>query len=196
VGSGKRGKYNSATDDLRTAVIPRTIYFYYVEAAGDDGFNCRAYMWDNPDNDPIHQGQELKRILRKLVSNARNNGIDPRPLGSGFDAIPWSRKSYLAIALDDEDGFEPGDALAITRVTSTVSIENHCFFDGDDAVIYDEDGNPASVMWTVNYMIDEDGNDLSAQTLNRFAIEFKGKDKDPHDGGDHGTNMGPPIGPP
>lgn len=196
--AGKVGKYNYKSDWAKD-YVPRTIYFYYatpkkVGALATD-YDVRVYIWVNPDNDAIEPGPELDGLIVDLVRNARVNGSSPRPIGFAFDDVPWWRRSYLVVALESDE-FVSTEAVEISRDDGH---PNHCFFDGGDKKMT-IDGKEISLMWTVNYMKKKSGKDLERGKIQKFDLRFNPKGPNFHrrrrDEPDHGTNMGPPIGPP
>jgi hypothetical protein len=195
----RTGRYNSISD-LKDVYVPHTIYFYY--------FRVKAGKYEKPvffvreELAAITQ-ESLKKIhIPELTRNARKAKPDKPPSkGTGFGEA-WTRRSYLVVALDDDDpdnGFDEHDAVDIVRKDDGRRYRNHCFFDGGEAkleMLATE--RPIWAAWTVNYMKNRSGKDVPAGKSHTFGFKFKPKKKPPvaDDSEDHGTNMGPPIGPP
>ena len=194
---GKEGKYCHDSDWRHDAAkeTPYTIYFYWVtpKEGVPDAYNVVAYMWVN--DKMITTGTVLEELIKKLAANARDGLYDPRPIGSGF-TVPWWRKSYFVLALPYADGFEPDNAFDIVHEDAGHDRPNHTFFDGREVSMKDAKDRPFSVAWTVNYMKTRHGEDLLPGEIHRFRLGFKAKGRPLVEGPDHGTNMGPPIGPP
>jgi len=193
--SGKTGDYDDRSGDWKDKYTPHAIYFYYRK---DD--DLRVYLWVNPRDEAITL-EVLRAHIIHLTQNARNNGNDPRPIGWKFDDVPWWRRSYLVVAVDTTGfKFPPGKAVIIDRDDSGPNSPNHCFFDGWDGEIDIPvaDGGPIQVMWTVNYMKNKSGDDIPSGKIHDFKLYFQKADHPirRRDEGDHGTNMGPPVGPP
>jgi hypothetical protein len=190
---GKEGYYHEPSDWAQE--FPHTIYFYYAEPVGAGKYAVRAYLWVNPDNDPIRPGLELDGLIKRLTSNARDNVNGPGPIGSGF-TVPWWRISYFVIALDDTDGFEHDQAIGISHIDGSYARPNHTFFDGWDGAMEDTKNRPIAVAYTVNHMKTRYGENLGNGEIHRFKLKFKPKGRPFVDDGDSGTNMGPPVPPP
>jgi hypothetical protein len=192
---GKEGKYYDRSDWQNE--VPRAIYFYYAvpkaDAAG--GFDVTAYIWVNPDDKPIGMGSDLTKLIGDLAKNARGKNDDPRPIGKGF-TVPWWKKSYFVVALEDPDGFKHDQALGFRHIDAGHERENHTFFDGWAGTMKDADGKDIAVAWTINYMKTRHGENLEVGEVHKFKLSFASNSGRLVDEGDNGTNMGPPIGPP
>lgn len=194
--AGKTGKYNHDSGDWKTQYVPHAMYFYYRK--GDD---LRVYLWVTPEGEPITPAKRDQLIV-DLTKNARLGGSNPRPIGWKFGDVPWWKRSYLVAAVDTQGHkFPPNEAVIIDRDDSGPDHPNHCFFDGWDGevAIPVADGGPIQVMWTVNYMKNKSGKDTPPGKIHDFKFYFQRarraiRRRDDEE--DHGTNMGPPIGPP
>jgi hypothetical protein len=191
--NGKEGYYYEPSDWADE--IPRTIYFYYAKPAGAGKYIVRAYMWVNPDDDPILPGDDLNEQIRELTKNARKNGDNPRPIGRGF-SVPWWKKSYFVVALDQANGFEPKQAIEFLHIDGSHQRANHTFFDGGDGTVEIPGERSVAAAWAVNHMKTRHGEDLDEGEVHRFRLSFRPKGRPIVDDGDSGTNMGPPVPPP
>jgi hypothetical protein len=191
----KTGKYNEPSPWANE--IPYTIYFYYAKARrGIPGYDTTAYIW--VEDTEILPAMLPSRIAR-LTSNARKTDpIDPRPIGRAIKDVPWWKISYLVVAVEGGDGFEPKKAVEIIRHDDGNDYSNHCFFDGGDGKIPVQDEDDIWALWTVNHMKNRSGQDIPEDKIHKFSLRFrpKGRRLARPQNEDHGTNMGPPIGPP
>jgi hypothetical protein len=192
---GKAGKYNQKTD-WATKYVPQSIYFYYINPRTTPPTRAIYFV------DLMAKITDIRPHIISLTKNARITNLDaqnPRPIGldtPGYrpQVVPWWRRSYLVVVLDDGKGFYPGEAVEITRYNGH---PNHCFFDGGDGTIDPGDGAPLIyAMWTVNYMKNEYGDDIPKGKVHRFRFRFKGIREQMRYPEDSGTNMGPPVPPP
>jgi hypothetical protein len=190
--AGKEGKYYEQSEWENE--IPHTIYFYWATPVGVV-FDVRAYIWVNPGDHPIRPGRELDGLIGMLAANARKKGDAPRSIGDGFK-VPWWKISYFVVAMDHTDEFVHNEALEFGHIGGPHNRPNHTFFDGWDGTLDEADGKKISVAWTVNHMKTRHGKNLGDGEVHRFKLGFKAKRRGLVDGGDSGTNMGPPIGPP
>jgi len=205
--------------------VPCCLYFYYMKVTENGGLDVRHYFYpggdhsarDNPSTpngwDPIPNNNiALAPILRKLIDNARQPlGQDtayPR-IGTGFSAIEWFRKSYVALFIDEENWALHSDsngraALLFVTNDSRNPTPNHSFFDGRDVIIPMPGGPPLSAYTCINHMKrDIYGEDLRTgdDQLYVFKLYFDVKFTtgeppmtvifDPD-----GNNLGPPLPPP
>jgi hypothetical protein len=194
VNAGKTGDYNHSSD-WANEYIPETIYYYYVTSVGA-GYKATVYFWDEMAPIPM---TSLEGHIIRPTRNARSaNNTNPRPIGRGFGRIPWWRRSYLVIVLEDGNGFEPGQAVQIRRKDGSPNGHpNHCFFDGGDGKItLPAPELPIYALWTVNYMKSKSGKDIPEGKSHRFAFKFFGNERGLLYPEDSGTNMGPPVPPP
>ena len=199
--TGRTGAYN-ATSDLKDVYVPHTIYFYYVTSrtgtTGTEYDEAILYVLEKSNPIPVNT---LDTEIIALTRKARNgHPTHPERSGKGFGRDPWRRRSYLVVVLDDDAGdnrFKPGNAVEIARKKGSRRHKNHCFFNGGEGEI-DVDGKPIGYLWTVNYMKAKAGKDVPAGKHHVFSFKFNPTKRRLHDGDeeDHGTNMGPPIGPP
>ena len=198
----RTGKYNSPSD-LKPIYVPHTIYYYYVKATAVGGVPQydEAILYVVEKNVPIPEASLDAEIIA-LTKNARGTQDNPKPKDRGFGRLPWQRRSYLIVALDDYDvgnGFEIDNAVEITRKDgSNKRYPNHCFFDGGEREIQVQDEDPIRVMWTVNYMKNKTGKDIPERKFHTFSFKFNPKGVPFAEvlAEDNGTNMGPPVGPP
>lgn len=198
----RTGRYNSPSD-LKHIYVPHTIYFYYVKVTRRAGMiaydKAVLFIWEE---DEAISPTDLKgKHIPELTKNARKTRPDkPMPSSIGFGREPWRRRSYLVVALDHgnaaDGGFETDDAAIIERLAGTKEYKNHCFFDGGEEKIAVRQQDPIWVMWTVNYMKNRSGKDIPEGKTHKFRFKFKPKGRPIVETPDHGTNMGPPIGPP
>lgn len=197
--------------------VPYSLYFYYVRLDGNGRLRVDHYFYvDGPPEDPVEwkpiPPERVAAIVVELAANARAGGANPPPSGSNFQDIVWTRKSHLAILIDEEgwalqrraDG---GTAIAFnTRKGGT---PNHSFFDARDLEVGIPDGSGGtdtrSAIALINHMKrNADGDDLLAGEAQSFMFDvyvelsYSGAAAsavtiiiDPD-----GNNMGPPIGPP
>lgn len=194
---------------------PWCAYFYYVGRLPSGGTVRRvaAYQYVSHQG-PIEQSQ-LRDLVTQLALNARAQADDQNPKQS-TEWFAWRRKSYIILLVDDPSfSFDQDNAVAITERESG---GNYTFFDGVDfnnIALPGPAGGPAQEYVTavcfINHMKrDATGEDLRRNEAQRFAATFSpplpplflleaeqpGADVQIEAEEDHGTNMGPPIGPP
>jgi len=197
--TGKIGKYNQTTD-WATQYIPQSIYFYYINPGTTPPTRAIYFV------DLMAKITDIRPHIVTLTRNARNTDVNtqnPRPIGLDTpdyppQVVPWWRRSYLVVVLDDGKGFYKGDAVEITRKDGSVNGHpNHCFFDGgDEEIVLPAPELPIYAMWTVNYMKRKSGRDIRPGQVHNFRFSFRGKDQRILQPEDSGTNMGPPVPPP
>jgi hypothetical protein len=205
--------------------VPHCLFFYYMRIDRNGKLRVAHYRYvDGDPNDPdtwqpiAYSEKGLTDLVTKLARNARQIApTDPPPdAEENFQKIVWTRKSYVAIFLDEAHWkFHkfPAQDSAVVFITETkngkTGTENHSFFDAMDLPIdMPINGGPAtderSAIVFVNHMKgDDQGTDLGATSeLFQFKmfvdVTFASGQGvpmtvifDPD-----GTNMGPPLGPP
>jgi hypothetical protein len=205
--------------------VPHSMFFYYVRINDDGRLLVAHYHYVDGDPDtpstwkPIEYTEEnLKGLVQRLATNARPSGLkDPMPdADENFQNIVWTRKSYIAIFIDEANwsfhkaGAEDSAVVFITETKNgKTGTENHSFFDAMDCPVEMLiGGGPAtdkrSAIVFVNHMKgDDEGTDLGKrseffQFKMFFDVAFATGQAvpmtvifDPD-----GTNMGPPQTPP
>ncbi|MEA3039424.1 MAG: hypothetical protein QOE79_1937 [Sphingomonadales bacterium] len=186
---------------------PHFVYFYYVRFDADRRLRVKHYTYDHCA--PIASGA-LKDVLQALVDNARGTDDNPAPDGSDFNAIEWTRTSYIAFFIDEESWsfYRSGDFLAGISFDNS-PVPNHTFFDGVDLelTVFDEETGLASersAIAFVNHMKRNAAGDKLGEEKQKFKFDMNFKvgfadgcappltvTFDPD-----GTNMGPPVPPP
>ncbi|HYI47886.1 MAG TPA: hypothetical protein VEX35_05410 [Allosphingosinicella sp.] len=197
--------------------VPYSLYFYYVRLDRDSRLRVDHYFYvDGPPEHPEEwkpiPPDRVAAIVAGLAANARAGGSNPPPSGANFQDIVWTRKSHLAILIDEEgwalqrraDG---GTAIAFNRRKG--STPNHSFFDARDLEVEISGGSGGtgrrSAIALINHMKrNSDGEDLLEGEAQPFVfdvyvdVRYSGSPGsamtvilDPD-----GTNMGPPLGPP
>ena len=189
--TGKTGKFKDPAQPLGPC-WPHTIYFYYVAPGSTPGDPLQVYVISKPESDPIDTKAKLIEEIEMLTRNARSNAFPPAAFS--FAQMPWWRRSYFVIALDEPiDKFDPEDAITISRDGTH---PNHTFFNGwvEDLTI---DGREVNVLACTNYMVKKNGKAIEAGNSHVFKLAFKiGLLPFIRDDDDSGTNMGPPVPPP
>jgi hypothetical protein len=186
---------------------PHFVYFYYVCFDADRCLRVKHYTYDHCA--PIAYGA-LKDVLQGLVDNARGTDDNPASDGTDFNAIEWTRTSYIAFFIDEENWsfYRNGDSLAGISFDNS-PIPNHTFFDGIDLELQVADEETClvserSAVAFVNHMKRNAAGDRLGKENQRFKFDMNFKvgfadgcappltvvfDPD-------GTNMGPPVPPP
>jgi hypothetical protein len=186
---------------------PHFVYFYYIRFDNDRRLRVKHYTYDHCA--PIAY-RALKDVLQGLVDNARGTDENPASDGSDFNAIAWTRTSYIAFFVDEESWsfYRNGDSLAGVSFDNS-PIPNHTFFDGVDlelSVTDDKTGRVSerSAIAFVNHMRRNAAGDTLLKETQKFKFDMNFKVSfadgcappltvvfDPD-----GTNMGPPVPPP
>lgn len=195
--------------------IPWCAYFYYVGRVATDGTVRPAAVYQYISHQGPIERSQLRQLVTQLALNARAPADDqnPKPSTAWF---PWRRKSYIIMLVDDPSfSFDQDNAIAITE---RVSGENYTFFDGvdfNDIALPGPADGPAmeyvtAVCFTNHMKRSAAGDDLGDDEEQRFTATFSPPlsslfvfetavsltDDSVEAEEDHGTNMGPPIGPP
>lgn len=182
------------------------IYFYYLQYIQEEQDQepvpnlCVYYHFD--EDTPIRDRQDLMRLVRKLGENARAGDFAPPPCGHSFSAVPWRRKCYVVILLDDQVHKFPDPGAFNIDFKDRVEEDNHSFFNARKLDI-DLSGNGSGDMVTavccVNLMQHKDGRDMEDyDDPEKYRVDLR------PDGpvmlrfrdDDGGTNQGGPIPPP
>jgi hypothetical protein len=197
--------------------VPYSLYFYYVRLDGDSRLRVDHYFYvDGPPDDPAEwqpiPPDRVAAIVAELAANARTGGSNPPSSGSNFQDIVWTRKSHLAILIDEEGWALQRRADGGTAISFNMgkgSTPNHSFFDARDLEVGIPDGSGGadrrSAIAIINHMKrNSDGEDLLEGEAQSFKFDvyvelsYSGAAAsavtiiiDPD-----GTNMGPPLGPP
>jgi len=173
------------------------IYFYYVQQDAA-GLGVRVYYHFDEDT-PIEDGQALMKLIEKLGANARLGDYAPPPCGHSISSVPWRRKSYLVVLLDDPVlKFPDKDALQITFRGDPHEAVNHSFFNAQKLYVDlpgDHAGQVVTALCCVNLMQHKDGRNMKDEDdPEEYSISvIPGGPLRRDDGG---TNQGGPIPPP
>lgn len=194
--------------------VPRCIYFYYVRFDKNGKVRVDHYFWPTtkPKNWKPILHHTLPARIYELAINARpirksapREKDPPRLKTQNFDPIPWVRKSYIAIFIDEANwrfaSREDGRSSVVFNTDEGCA--NHSFFDAADCVLdMPVDGKPSdkrSALYFINHMKGLDGYDLGEEpeqfkfNLNmtaNFVNSSKSGARLQFDPG--GTNQGPP----
>lgn len=187
---------------------PYTVYFYYVRVDTDGRLKVKHYTQESASAIPHNT---LQAVIQGLVDNVRNGDNNPPPNGRNFASIEWTRKSYIAFFIDEEnwDLHQSGNPLDGIRFNSSPT-PNHTFFDAVDLRVTVTNRRSGAVTQRsaiafVNHMKkDDQGNDLEAGDRQPFKFEMifdvKFADQSPAPiiviFDPDGTNVGPPLPPP
>ncbi|HLL30000.1 MAG TPA: hypothetical protein VK403_03285 [Allosphingosinicella sp.] len=170
---------------------PACMYFYYMTTTDDAAM--RHYYYTHGGN--TIQDAEVEGIIQKLTANARANGSNPPQCGEGERYIVWSRKSYIAVVIDDSAvTFEADHAVSVHPETA-----NHTFFDGWTGKVNMPSGpSPIAAFYCINHMkLNQNGEDLDEDVQSfAFRMHVVGAAQPRQFPDSGGTNMGPPVPPP
>lgn len=199
---------------------PHCVYFYYVRIDRSGKVRVDHYLYaEGPLKDPTKWPpipyKDMPDIVYKLALNGRP-GVrckDPPKLDThNFDDIPWKRKSYIAIFIDE------GNWSFHRRQAGKPSVAfdpdwgtpNHSFFDALDLVFdmpnkYTKGTDKRSAIFFINHMKrNAKGDDLLKWESQPFKFDMwlaavfaetsqRGMTANFDPGG---TNLGPPLPPP
>lgn len=194
--------------------VPCCIYFYYVRFDRDGRVRVDHYLW--PPTKPSKwipiPHSAVPKIMDDLILNARprTKKKNPKKLKSNnFNPVPWARKSYVAIFVDEANWrfSRESDGRPSVLFNTDEGSANHSFFDAVDVVFEVPIGESGafdrrSGIYFINHMKGLDGEDLGDDlesfkfNLNltaEFANTSKVGARLQFDPG--GTNQGPPQQP-
>jgi hypothetical protein len=187
---------------------PHTVYFYYVRLDTDGRLRVKHYTQFSAAAIPH---ASLQTVVQGLVDNVRNETNNPPRDGKNFENIEWTRKSYIAFFVDEENWslHTNGDPLDGIRFDNSTT-PNHTFFDAKDLTVTVRNRRSGaltqrSAIAFVNHMKrDDNGNDLVLGDRQPFKFEmiFDVKFADASNApiivifDPDGTNVGPPVPPP
>ena len=189
----RRNPFHRTIDHLR-------VYFYYFTdpTTGSEPIP-KVYVYDH--YRPLWNRQKVEEIVEDLTVNAATGGNQPEQVAEGFDAVPWTKISLVAIVMDNPLWqFISGKAIFFEEREGREG--NHSFFDAFDFdVPFEADGagRLASALCFTNHMVDAYGNDLAHGQREKFKYTLCVRNRqslatidiDPG-----GTNLGPPVPPP
>ena len=180
---------------------PECIYYYHSHLSDNkeviiDG----AYYYDY--GEPIG-ARTLKRLIKKLARNHRENIDMPPKAGNSFKSFKWRRISFIVVLLDNAEirlKTKNKDYGAL-EILEEKGNSNFSLFNGEDLEITlpTKDGpRTVTAVACINYMEDEDGDRLDDDESRYYELRIRADvpGLQPGREGEGGTNMGPPIGPP
>lgn len=152
--------------------VPHCIYFYYVRFDTNGKVRVDHYLWPptKPDKWTPIPHAAVPGIMEALIVNARPRTKKKKPKkldSNNFDPVPWSRKSYVAIFIDEANWrfSKEGDGRPSVVFNTDEGAANHSFFDAVD-VLFDvpiygtKDSDRRSGIYFVNHMKGMDGEDI------------------------------------
>ncbi|HYI40054.1 MAG TPA: hypothetical protein VE053_07025 [Allosphingosinicella sp.] len=187
---------------------PYTVYFYYIRLDTDGRLTVKHYT--RPSATAIPHAS-LQQVVQEMVDNVRNGDNAWASDGRNFANILWTRKSYIAFFIDEDnwDLNKNGSPYGGVRFIASPT-PNHSFYDAVDlkaTVVNRRSGviSQRSAIAFVNHMKRNDqGDDLvlgDRQTF-KFEMIFDVKFADLSTAplvvifDPEGTNLGPPVSPP
>lgn len=175
------------------------IYFYYLKYPEDGSPQFRVY-YQSDETTPIRNEAELKQLIKKLARNAKVGDFVPPHCGTSFRSVPWRRRSYIVIFVDDERHAisDPSD-VSIDFEERREEV-NHSFFNARVMEIDlsdDESGAMITVFHCHNLMRHKSGREMKDEDFPERYTVVVHRDCDrmlvfDEDGG---TNQGGPIPP-
>jgi hypothetical protein len=179
---------NKAYDAFNPDLQAECIYLYYFTT---HNAQCRVYFVDRHRYIPP---AEMPEQIGSIVMQIKDGTLQPDAIG--MENLPWTRKSYIAVVLDDPPArLELDDAV---RFHLSPGGGNHSFRDGHD--VPDVPGHTdVSAFFCFNHMRHRNGHVLKPGEKEKFRVRIVHVNKevgamDEHE--DTGTNTGPPTPPP
>jgi hypothetical protein len=179
-----------------------TIYFYYLQYPRDGNQQTRPtitvyYQFD--ETTPIRDEADLRRLIESLTMNARAADFVPPPCGYSFSAVPWRKKSYFVVLLDDPELKFSNEYAVNIDFEERLEEFNHSFFNARKLDIDLPRGEKITAFCCVNLMQHKEGGDLIDGQSERYRVVLTPVDNQVRrygkDGDDGGTNQGGPIPP-
>jgi hypothetical protein len=194
-------RYRDRNPRREPGKIPACLYLYHIGPFENHRRRVRHYYY-NGDGEPLNP-ERVRELVVQLTQNARRPEPEqaPPPIGGDWQYVVWSRKSYVAIVIDDPTvRFVEGDAIRFKLQGGY--LPNHSFYDAQDWTV-DVPSAPGpssecSIVLFVNHITGEGLEDLPAEA-ERFRFDLntipplRDDIRYPDSGG---TNMGPPVPPP
>ncbi|WP_395614332.1 hypothetical protein [Allosphingosinicella sp.] len=183
--------------DRPSVAAIHTIYFYYIyyPLGNPQADPVMRVYYQHDHSTPIKDEDDLKGLVSSLAWNARIGDFVPPPCGSSFSSVPWRKRAYIVLMVDDPvHKFSDTDNVTID-FTGFPEEVNHSFFNARLMTI-DAGGEELTAFYCTNLMLNMQDRELQFGEFEKFHFTIRPpKNRALLYRDDGGTNQGGPIPP-